>query len=281
MSDVADSAALAAAEWNLPTPVLLRKGMSSLFTAGSDVVLRVSRPAFPPSADRQWHSQMASLGVRVPQLLHDMEGPDGSVILAMERLHSVGPIDWAEVGAMVGRVHTIDLSRTAELPACSEFAHWQIETVLDGVRDLVDLEALRGMQACLQRWNGWRDRAVTAQVVCHGDVHPGNVVQTAEGAVLLDWDLRCHAPAGWDHAALMTASERWSYDPGIYQAFAEGYGRSLRGDWMAEAFAELRLLVATLMRLRAGRSSPAAADEAEQRLRWWRGDPGAPKWEPQ
>jgi hypothetical protein len=39
--------------------------------------------------------------------------------------------------------------------------------------------------------------------------------------------------------------------------------------------------VATLMRVRAGLSDERAAEEAENRLRWWRGDPDAPCWTPQ
>ena len=75
----------------------------------------------------------------------------------------------------------------------------------------------------------------------------------------------------------MTWTERWGGEPGLYEAFADGYGRSLRGDPVAEALAELRLVAATLMRVRAGRNNPAAADEAERRLRWWRGDRDAPR----
>jgi Ser/Thr protein kinase RdoA (MazF antagonist) len=92
-------------------------------------------------------------------------------------------------------------------------------------------------------------------VVCHGDVHPGNVIQSADGPVLLDWDLLCRGPAAWDHAPLMTWTERWGGEPGIYEAFAEGYGRSMRGDLVAQAIAELRLVAATLMRLLAARSA--------------------------
>ena len=59
-------------------------------------------------------------------------------------------------------------------------------------------------------------------MVCHGDVHPGNVIQSADGPVLLDWDLLCRGPAAWDHAPLMTWTERWGGEPGIYEAFADG-----------------------------------------------------------
>ena len=118
-------------------------------------------------------------------------------------------------------------------------------------------------------------------VVCHGDVHPGNVLQSDAGPVLLDWDLLCHGPAAWDHAPLMTWTQRWGGAPGIYESFADGYGRSQRGDDVAEAIAELRLVAATLMRLRAGRTDPVAMDEAQLRLRYWRGDADAPQWHPQ
>jgi Ser/Thr protein kinase RdoA (MazF antagonist) len=118
-------------------------------------------------------------------------------------------------------------------------------------------------------------------VLCHGDVHPGNVVATADGAVLLDWDLLCTGPAAWDHAPMMTWTERWGGAPGLYEAFAAGYGRSMRGDDVAESVAALRLVAATLMRLRAGRHDEAARAEAERRLRWWRGDADAPPWQAQ
>jgi hypothetical protein len=96
--------------------------------------------------------------------------------------------------------------------------------------------------------------------------------------VVLDWDLRCVGPVAWDHGPMMTWSSRWGGAPGIYEAFAEGYGTSLRGDWLGERIAELRNVAATLMRVRAGRTDPAAAAEAERRLRFWRGDPDAPQW---
>jgi thiamine kinase-like enzyme len=122
-------------------------------------------------------------------------------------------------------------------------------------------------------------------VVCHGDVHPGNVIQGADGPVLLDWDLRCLAPRGWDHGPLLQWSERWTDrwggGPHAYDEFAAGYGASLRDDWMTQALAAMRMVIATLMRVRAGRTDVVAAAEAERRLRYWRGDPDAPRWEPQ
>jgi hypothetical protein len=104
---------------------------------------------------------------------------------------------------------------------------------------------------------------------------------TDAGPVLIDWDLLCRAPIGWDHAPMMTMHERWGGRAGEYEAFAIGYGSSLRGDPTAESFAELRLVAATLMRLKAAMSDANAAVEAERRLRFWRGDPDAPAWRAQ
>ena len=48
----------------------------------------------------------------------------------------------------------------------------------------------------------------------------------------------------------MTWNERWGGAPGIYEAFADGYGAASRDDPTAEGYAELRLLAATLMRVK-------------------------------
>jgi hypothetical protein len=53
------------------------------------------------------------------------------------------------------------------------------------------------------------------------------------------------------------------------------------GEPDADAFAELRLVAATLMRVRAGLDQPAAAAEARRRLRYWAGERYAPVWRAQ
>jgi hypothetical protein len=267
MSEHLALARQAAREWGLPEPILVRVGMNSLFNAGDDVVLRVGRSALAAAAaERAFLASVSRLGVRTPGRLRDREGPNGLLVTEMERIHPEGTVDWREVGAMVRRVHGIDSP------------HWQFTPLLDEVRDAIDAPALAGLRAAIDRAAGWAERARPTAVVCHGDVHPGNVLPTADGPVLLDWDLRCLGPVAWDHGPLMTWTERWGGAPGLYEAFADGYGFSLRGDWMGERLAELRNVAATLMRVRAGRADPAAAAEAERRLRFWRGDPDAPQW---
>ncbi len=70
-------------------------------------------------------------------------------------------------------------------------------------------------------------------------------------------------------------------DPAVYPAFAEGYGVDQAADELTRTLAELRNVAATLMRVRAGRTNPAARDEAERRLRYWRGEPDPPVWNAQ
>ena len=290
MSDPVDAARAAAEAWGLAEPQHLRTGMSSLFVAGEEVVLRVN--ADPTGAARRhWLAlQLARHGVRVPKVLRATAfRHDEWAVMMVEKVQGGGAVDWYEVGSMVRAVHRIpptELSTRIDLPWCGSFPHWNLDRHFSELCVHIDAEAKAGMRACLHRWDGWRHVLVEQPAaVCHGDLHPGNVLAGPDGPVLIDWDLLCIGPAAWDHAPLMRWesrwSDRWGGGPGTYDAFAAGYGRSLRDDWVGEALAEIRLLVATLMRVRAVPDHPEAAPELERRLRFWRGDPDAPRWEPQ
>ena len=150
------------------------------------------------------------------------------------------------------------------------------EMLADTVADL-DPDARAGLGRAVERNSDWVGFALGESVVCHGDVHPGNVMMVDDGVALLDWDLMCLAPPGWDHAPLLRWHERWG-GGAYYEPFAEGYGWSARGDRFTESVAELRLVAATLMRIRDAPTAPEARAEAELRLRYWRGDPDAPPW---
>jgi hypothetical protein len=280
----ARAAAVAAARWGLPEPQHLRTGMNALFAAGDDVVLRVCRPTAPARQALWLAARLARLGVRVPTMMRaEAVETEGLAVFALERLQPVGEIDWREVGEMIRRVHdwpVFEVRGHYPLPRCDDFPWWNVAPAIADVEDLLDPAARAGLSAAIAVHGDWRSR-VTSRVVCHGDVHPANIVQTVDGPVLLDWDLSCHGPTAWDHASVMTWPRRWGGEPTMYERFAEGYGLSLTSDPLAESLATMRNVVATLMRLRAGRTNAAAADEAEQRLRYWRDDPDAPMWTPQ
>jgi Ser/Thr protein kinase RdoA (MazF antagonist) len=183
---------------------------------------------------------------------------------------------------MVRRVHAIDpadLPPSVPLPHPSVLPWWHFDDLLEQADAGLDRPARAGLGAAIERHRGWEQ--FPGSVVCHGDVHPGNVVMSGHGPVLLDWDLLCMAPPGWDHSPLLTLHDRWGGPASVYDAFAEGYGRSFADDPAAVAFAELRLVAATLMRVVASIGDPRARPEAELRLRVWRGDPEAPPWNAQ
>jgi hypothetical protein len=274
-------AAVAAAErWGLPSPVLLRAGMTAIYTAGA-TVLRVAATTAPAETSIELAAVLDAAGVRVPRAHRDDVVRVGDLsVTAWERLAAIdGPVDWRAVGAMVRRVHELtpdDIPRGYPLPPASSFPWWQFDDLLTAVGGDLDGAARAGIEAAVAAHSWWREQALPA-VVCHGDVHPGNVLPTASGTVLLDWDLLATAPPAWDHAMLVRI-ERWGGDPAWYDAFSTGYGASWRDDPSTVAIAELRLVAATLMRLLAARADPSAAAEAHNRLTYWRGDGDAPCW---
>jgi hypothetical protein len=286
IESVTASAREAAAHWGLGEPQLLRMGMNGIFTAGDDVLLRVSRPTAPPQQAIALGTTLASAGLRVPVFLRDDAFVNGEhAVFAVARVAERGAVDWGEVGEMIAHLHRLDPGDIAPLyplPFCGDFPWWRFESLLDDVGGELDARSRHAIEDAISR-----DAPVLMQqrevalLVCHGDVHPGNVIQSSEGPVLLDWDLLCAGPAAWDHAPLMTWTNRWGGEAGIYERFAQGYGRAFTGDRLAEAIAELRLVAATLMRVRAGRTDPSAATEAALRLRYWRGDDDAPMWHAQ
>jgi aminoglycoside phosphotransferase (APT) family kinase protein len=260
--------------------------MNVICAAGDEVVLRVSTPTAPAEQALRLARLLRDAGIRVPAPVRDQViVHEGCSVVAVEFIREHGAVDWREVGDMVVRVHRLAVDAVRgryPLPWCGSFPWWSLDSLATEVDDLLDPAARAGIRSACDDVRDWPHLARAApEVVCHGDVHPGNVVAGEHGPVLLDWDLLCTGPSAWDHAALLTWTERWGGQPGVYESFAEGCGWSGRGDPLAEQLARGRLLAATLMRLRAGRTDPLAAIEGKVRLAHWRRDPDAPMWSPQ
>ncbi len=272
----------AADDWSLPEPELLRRGMNVLYRCGG-IVIRVGRATAAAELTHELARRLSAAGVPVVHPLVDWcRTDDGFAVTAWEHIDPTGrPIDWREVGRIVRRVHELGsllVPAGYPTPDPTTFPWWRFDELLAELDDHLDAVAASGLAGAVAE-HGWAlDVAGRDAVLCHGDVHPGNVIDSAVGLRLIDWDLLCRAAPAWDHAMLITYEQRWGGEPWVYDDFAEGYGRSFADDPLALALGELRNVAATLMRVRAGLGDRSARDEAERRLRYWRHDPDAPMW---
>ncbi len=279
------AAAAAASAWGLPRPELLRRGMNGIYGCG-DVVVRVGRATAAAASSHELARVMADHGVPV---VRPIDGAaidiEDYAVTAWERIEPVDdPIDWRSIGAAIRRIHRLDpgvIPRDYPVPLPTTFPWWDFDTLLASVIDLIDDAALVGLRRTIDAGRWWTSAIEEDAVVCHGDVHPGNVLVSARGPLLIDFDLLCRAAPAWDHALLTTYAGRWGGDPNVYPEFADGYGCSLVEDALTNTVASLRNVAATLMRVRAGITDGAARAEAERRLRYWRGEPDAPPWRAQ
>lgn len=269
--------------------VLLRSGMNLVFRVG-DVVLRVA----PGHVDGQAHVELAQrlleTGLPVVRPLDDAVVIEGFVVTLWE--HIAQPtharIDYQQLGAAIARLHRFDVGQLPPrlpLPWCGDADWLQLESVYaraaaTSVVDREDLAVLARECAALADWQ--RQALTESVVVCHGDVHPQNVLMRPNGDVaILDWDSLCLGPAAWDHAPLLTWEDRWGGQAGTYEAFADGYGADLRESPVALMLARVRLLAPTLNKIVQGATDAESATEARRRMRYWREDPNAPPWRPQ
>lgn len=264
-----------AAAWGLGRPRLLRHGMNSLFAADG-VVLRVGLATAPATSSHALVDWLLDAGVpTVPPVAGLAADVDGFAVTAWQLVRETRQaIDWRVVGRAVRRVHSLD---PAEVPAAypvpcpTAFPWWGFDNLLAEVVDDIDASALDGLRAAIERNRGWEERVRVERRLCHGDVHPGNVLTSATGPLLVDWDLMCDANPAWDHAMLATYADRWGGDMHTYPAFLAGYGQPPAATALTRQLGELRNVAATLMRVRVGRRDAAAQAEAQRRLAYWRG----------
>lgn len=273
-------AAAQAARWGLQPPRLLRHGMNSLYLTDG-VVLRVGAATAPAATSHALVQWLVDAGVpTVPPVEGLVADVDGFAVTGWRFVRETRrAIDWRSVGATVRRVHGLavaDVPAGYPVPVPSVFPWWHFDDVLDDVADDLDAAAVDGLRTAIERHRGWEAAVGRDAVLCHGDVHPGNVLMSGAGALLVDWDLMCVANPAWDHAMLTTVARRWGGDERAYAAFAAGYGVSFDDDPLTRSLGELRNVAATLMRVRAGRHDPDAAAEAQRRLAYWRGESDAP-----
>jgi Ser/Thr protein kinase RdoA (MazF antagonist) len=265
----------------------LRTSDNHVFRAG-DVVIRVAPRSANVSGQVALARWLVSEGFPVAAPLAGPDVVDGAKLSLWEYIHADEhrPTDFEQLGEVVARLHGVPSARlenVVELPFCGDAAWLAVERnlALAEAANLVEADGLVALRRQCAALRSWRSRARRdVLVVCHGDVHPRNVLMRGDEVVIIDWDAVCVGPPAWDHAPLLTWADRWGGSAGTYRDFARGYGADLSESSLAQELAAVRLLAPTINMIIKGADSPAHAAEARARMRYWLGDPAAPAWTP-
>ena len=160
---------------------------SEVFEYGTGSVVKVPRPTVPApwaSYEARFTNAVRTCGVRAPEVL-DLVTINGRDAIVFERIE--GPSMWEKM-----------LSTPLDVPALArELAAVQREIQQSGLPDEVpDLIE----RSCLKIGDAKRmteaDRAEACEILrslprgaalLHGDLHPGNVLMSAAGPVVIDW----------------------------------------------------------------------------------------------
>ena len=184
-----------------------------------DVVIRVASPSVHAACSIELAMTLARHGIPVVAPARpDVVEAAGLSATAWDFVASSGDaVDWSAVGSIVRRVHELspsDLPASVPTPSPAAFPWWDFEALLDDVGVTLDSGARAGIDAALHRWNGLGEVGPCRRSRVPRRRPPRQRDHDSSRPVVIDWDLLCVAPPGWDHAPLMTWTERWGWRVG-------------------------------------------------------------------
>jgi hypothetical protein len=267
------AAAQAAASFGPREIALVRVNVASLWRAG-DIAIRVAPPG--EAADIIGMARLASeRGIPTATPVIDrplrLAGLDVTIWRWLEAIDT--PVDWRRVGEVLRVLHGIGTHEAeragVKLGTVAQVEGDRIEDRLGQLDGSIDHALLSHLADCGERLLAGVDD--TGDAVLHGDLNPGNVMNTGAGPVLLDWELARTGASEWDHVPLLVHVRRFHLGLRTYLDFASGYGRNLIDDPRTEALCRLRELSITLGQLRRAvfGSDPLDREEADVRVRYW------------
>lgn len=258
--------------------VLIRESMCSTFRANGSV-FRVGHFTGDTSSAQRLALMLRDAEFRVPDVISTWQQDEtGLGVIAYEDVPETGQgIDWREVGRMIRRLHTdiapSDIPVGYPIASPTSLPWWNFGEMLMRLEatSFIPSRQLSMLHEVAERGAEWSDIVETSpDVLTHGDVHPGNILMSEDGPVLIDWDLLSTGSSLWDHVPLRAWSRPpWRGNANGYAAFAAGYGAV---EWEADSLdvvVEMRNLAATVMKLIASASSGVIDEEATRRLEYW------------
>jgi aminoglycoside phosphotransferase (APT) family kinase protein len=160
---------------------------AEVFAIGDGRILKLLRPGFPDRLgldEARIGALINAIGLPAPRLL-GTERVDGRFGLLYERLLGPSMLDrltnrpWL-VDALAGRFAALH----AEMHTCSGAG---LPDVKVSWRHMIERAAERLGTSRAEAAQARLERTTDGSVVCHADMHPGNVIMTSAGPIVIDW----------------------------------------------------------------------------------------------
>jgi len=268
---------------------VLRVGSNVLLLdASAGVVVRVTKPG-----------RDTNVGLRFARTAHDMGLPvlvsltatpllvNGFQVSLWPRVETTGQeVDYVWLGSVVADLHAhadvlierVNPDRTLASAQLDKVGHRLTALRMGGTITRSDLALLGDAYAQVRR--DWPRTSEGTDVLLHGDLYAGNVLNGPDGSVLIDFDEICIGPRGWDHVPIATQVARFGLPPERIRDFEAGYGFSFRDDPGLAVMVRLRELASVTWVAQLAATRPELVAEVERRLQFWRRTPEPPTWTP-
>ena len=164
---------------------------STVYGCGPGLVVKVPLPPTPDAWIRheaEFTSVVHRYGLPVPAV-HDLVVHDGRLCVVYERVE--GPSMWTviregprvavELGRLLAELHLAVLATPA--PISLPRQRDRLAGKISGAARVVDESVLGALSAL--------PAAESPLRLCHGDLHPGNIIMSPDGPVIIDWFDSC------------------------------------------------------------------------------------------
>jgi Ser/Thr protein kinase RdoA (MazF antagonist) len=164
-------------------------------------VVKLFKEGFPPQLGRQEARMTRAVfaaGLPAPEVFGEvtLDGRFGIVLGRLDgptllQLTRGGGVTFAQAGAILASL-VLSVHRISPPPEALYLRDW-MDTAFRLWGDIVPKQIASGVLALIDRLQHPGDG------LCHGDIHPNNVIMTADGPRLIDWSFSIRAPAAFDH----------------------------------------------------------------------------------